>query len=97
MTNGAVLSGTRITFSVLPAESEHVQDLPPAIPASPTVRERIFEQGRMPRVEDGVLVGPATTTGWAHVSALGLTQADEDHLVRILKLIHDKHKLDKGM
>ena len=36
LTDGAVLSGTRVIFNVLDEQAEQVQALPPSVPASPS-------------------------------------------------------------
>lgn len=99
MTNGDVLSDTRIYFVVRSEGDTQVQALPPVDPENPTVGERLFAQGRLPQVDDGTPNGQITSTEWIHVDdSIGtFTAGDAATLRSLLKKLHDQFKLDSDL
>ena len=96
MTDGGVLTGTRILFQVFNADSAEVQALPPADPENPTVGERLFVRGFMPAVEvgTGAIDGGVIASEFVHVdaAATGLSGAQVTALKQALAILHATFK-----
>ena len=94
MTDGGVLTGTRILFQVFDGASEDVQALPPADPENPTVGERLFVRGFMPARDNGADAGVVIASEFVHVdaAATGLSGAQVTALKQALAILHATFK-----
>lgn len=94
MTDADVSAGTEVRFVVLSPNDPMVQALPPAIPANPTLAERLFVRTKIIIQRSDGLDGGSRWSEWKNAGVAGYPAMTPSALRGELKIIHDADRAE---